>query len=138
GSVKSNIGHTLTAAGSAGLLKVLLALQERTLPPTANFSNPVPALADPDCPLHVFMKPEPWDRRQRGRRLTVQDGASNSIIPRTRIPKRVIPRLLHRSVIRGGRPVSDSAQRTRGDAAAAVIDADGRRGSHCRCTLERR
>jgi acyl transferase domain-containing protein len=32
GSVKSNVGHLLTAAGAAGLAKVLLALRHRTLP----------------------------------------------------------------------------------------------------------
>src|SRR6185436_2865795 len=42
GAVKANVGHTLTAAGAAGLLKVLLAFQARTLPPTANFSSPRP------------------------------------------------------------------------------------------------
>jgi Polyketide synthase modules and related proteins len=40
GSVKSNIGHLLTAAGAAALTKVLLAMQHATLPPTANFSSP--------------------------------------------------------------------------------------------------
>ena len=44
GSVKSNIGHALTAAGAAGLLKVLLALKEKVLPPTANFTAPGPNL----------------------------------------------------------------------------------------------
>ena len=39
GSVKSNIGHALTAAGAAGLLKVLLAFKNETLPPTANFER---------------------------------------------------------------------------------------------------
>ena len=42
GSVKSNIGHALTASGAAALLKVLLALRHRTLPPTANFAAPAP------------------------------------------------------------------------------------------------
>ena len=45
GSVKSNIGHTLTAAGAAGLLKVLLAFKNETLPPTANFARPGPSWA---------------------------------------------------------------------------------------------
>ena len=40
GSVKSNIGHLLTAAGAAALIKVLLALKHQILPPTANFSRP--------------------------------------------------------------------------------------------------
>ncbi|MEA2488833.1 MAG: polyketide synthase PksN, partial [Acidobacteriota bacterium] len=39
GSVKSNIGHCLTAAGIAGTLKVALALQHKQLPPTINFER---------------------------------------------------------------------------------------------------
>ena len=61
GSVKSNIGHTLTAAGSAGLLKVLLALRCRTLPPTANFATPAPGLATAPGPFRVLTEPQPWD-----------------------------------------------------------------------------
>lgn len=37
GSVKSNIGHCLTAAGIAGVLKLVLSLRHRQLPPTVNF-----------------------------------------------------------------------------------------------------
>jgi acyl transferase domain-containing protein len=44
GSVKANIGHTDTAAGAAGLIKVALALHHRELPPSINFSAP-----NPDC-----------------------------------------------------------------------------------------
>jgi acyl transferase domain-containing protein len=39
GSVKTNIGHTLTAAGVASVIKVLLALQQRQLPPSLNFTE---------------------------------------------------------------------------------------------------
>jgi len=39
GSVKSNIGHCLAAAGVAGAIKVLLALKHRQLPPTINFEG---------------------------------------------------------------------------------------------------
>ena len=39
GSVKSNVGHLLTAAGSAGLIKVLMAMRDNILPPTANFES---------------------------------------------------------------------------------------------------
>ena len=45
GSVKSNIGHLLTAAGGAALTKVLLAMRAGTLPPTANFNTPQPGMA---------------------------------------------------------------------------------------------
>ncbi len=63
GSVKSNIGHALTAAGAAGLLKVLLALKNTTLPPTANFERPAPSLGLDDSPFRVLTEPEPWRRR---------------------------------------------------------------------------
>lgn len=63
GSVKSMIGHLLTAAGAAGLIKVLLALQEERLPPSANFRRP-PAGFDPDrSPFRVQTRPTPWKRR---------------------------------------------------------------------------
>ncbi len=63
GSVKSNIGHTLTAAGSAGLLKVLLALQNETLPATANYDAPEPQLPFAESPFRVLGQSEPWPRR---------------------------------------------------------------------------
>ena len=65
GSVKSNVGHLLTAAAAAGLAKVLLALKAETLPPTANFETP----ADDDLltgPFRVLSKGEPWLRRSDG------------------------------------------------------------------------
>ncbi|MEV1175412.1 condensation domain-containing protein, partial [Nonomuraea sp. NPDC049784] len=44
GSVKSNIGHADAAAGMAGLIKTVLALKHRTLPPTVNFATPNPRI----------------------------------------------------------------------------------------------
>ena len=67
GSVKSNIGHALTAAGAAGLLKVLLALQEPTLPPTANFERSAPSLGLDESPFRVLTRAEPWPARAAGR-----------------------------------------------------------------------
>ncbi|MGE3805181.1 MAG: beta-ketoacyl synthase N-terminal-like domain-containing protein [Gemmataceae bacterium] len=63
GGVKSNIGHTLTAAGSAGLLKVLLAMRHETLPATANFRQPAPLLSAGPTPFRVLAASEPWPRR---------------------------------------------------------------------------
>ena len=60
GSVKSNIGHTLTAAGSAGLIKVLMAFQEETLPPEANFSVPAKGLTYDGGPFQVLSESRPW------------------------------------------------------------------------------
>ena len=63
GSVKSNVGHLLTGAGAAALLKALLALKAETLPPTANFSQPLPNLGMENSPFTVLAKGTPWKRR---------------------------------------------------------------------------
>ncbi|UFS70032.1 type I polyketide synthase [Geomonas sp. RF6] len=66
GSVKSNIGHLLTAAGAAALTKVLLAMGKETLPPTANFSVPPAAIALQESPFQVLKSERPWQRRNSG------------------------------------------------------------------------
>ena len=67
GGVKSNVGHLLTGAGAAGLMKVLLALKHQTLPPTANFIDPAEGLASPNSPFQVLDKAIPWERRRSAR-----------------------------------------------------------------------
>ncbi|MDD5658168.1 MAG: polyketide synthase, partial [Elusimicrobia bacterium] len=73
GSVKSNVGHMLTAAGAAGLMKVLLALERKTLPPNANFKRPAAALGLEASPFRVDARARPWERRdaQTPRRAAV-------------------------------------------------------------------
>jgi acyl transferase domain-containing protein/3-hydroxymyristoyl/3-hydroxydecanoyl-(acyl carrier protein) dehydratase len=63
GSVKSTVGHLLTAAGAAGLIKVLLALRDQVLPPTANFTQASPRLAFVGSPFRVLTERRPWQRR---------------------------------------------------------------------------
>ena len=64
--MKSNIGHALTAAGAAGLLKVLLALEHRILPPTANFNQASPRLGLDASPFRILKESEPWPTRKAG------------------------------------------------------------------------
>ncbi|MDT8443758.1 MAG: beta-ketoacyl synthase N-terminal-like domain-containing protein, partial [Desulfuromonadales bacterium] len=66
GSVKSNIGHLLTAAGSAALMKTLLAMKSRTLPPTANFSQPAKGIDLESSPFRILQQSKPWKSRNKG------------------------------------------------------------------------
>lgn len=63
GSVKANIGHLGPAAGMAALIKVCLAMRERTIPPTINVSTPNPRLALDTSPFYVATAPTPWTQQ---------------------------------------------------------------------------
>lgn len=61
GSVKSNIGHTSAAAGVAGVQKVLLCMNHRTLVPTLNFTTPNEHFEFEHSPLYVNTELKPWE-----------------------------------------------------------------------------
>ncbi|HEY2577794.1 MAG TPA: SDR family NAD(P)-dependent oxidoreductase [Streptosporangiaceae bacterium] len=69
GSVKGNIGHTTMAAGLAGLLKVLLALRHREVPPSANFTTVNPVIDFAGSPLRVNSDLRPWRPGASGTRI---------------------------------------------------------------------
>lgn len=60
GSVKTNIGHLDTAAGVAGLIKTVLALKHRLLPPSLNFERPNPKINFAESPFYVVTRPTTW------------------------------------------------------------------------------
>ena len=60
GSVKSNIGHLDAAAGVTGLIKTIMALKHRTLPPAINFESPNPQIDFAASPFHVNTRAMPW------------------------------------------------------------------------------
>ncbi|WP_033411517.1 type I polyketide synthase, partial [Nonomuraea coxensis] len=60
GSVKTNIGHLEGAAGIAGLLKVVLALKHRELPPSLHFTTPPAEIPLDDLRLDVVRTLRPW------------------------------------------------------------------------------
>jgi len=68
GSVKTNIGHTEGAAGMAGLLKCVLALQQEEIPPSLHLHEPNPTIPWDELPLDVPQKAAPWPRRAGGTR----------------------------------------------------------------------
>ncbi len=60
GSVKTNLGHAITAAGMAGLMKVLLSLQHRQIPPSLNHETPNPNIDFLTSPFFVNTSLRPW------------------------------------------------------------------------------
>lgn len=60
GSVKTNIGHLEGAAGVAGLVKVVLALQNKTIPPHIHFHEPNPYIPWDELPFTVPIQPTEW------------------------------------------------------------------------------
>ncbi len=62
GSVKTNVGHAEAAAGMASLLKVILALQNGTIPPQLHFNEPNPHIDWQSLPVKVVNEPTSWQR----------------------------------------------------------------------------
>ncbi|HKX32892.1 MAG TPA: amino acid adenylation domain-containing protein, partial [Blastocatellia bacterium] len=71
GSVKTNIGHLDAAAGIAGLIKTVLALQHQQIPPSLNYEHPNPGINFSDSPFYVNTKLSPWRAPDAPRRAGV-------------------------------------------------------------------
>ncbi|BDS11135.1 type I polyketide synthase [Aureispira anguillae] len=71
GTVKSQVGHTKAAAGAAGLLKAVLALHHKVLPPTINVDQPTEKVDLKDSPLYINTEARPWFNNNEPRRASV-------------------------------------------------------------------
>lgn len=71
GSVKTNIGHTESASGAAGLIKVVLSLQNEVLPQSLHFDNPSPHIPWDSLSVRVVNEALPWQTNGRPRRAGV-------------------------------------------------------------------
>jgi acyl transferase domain-containing protein/acyl carrier protein len=67
GSVKTNIGHAEAAAGVAGLIKAVLALEKEIIPAHLHFHTPNPRVAWNEIPIAVATSAMPWPRRDVSR-----------------------------------------------------------------------
>ncbi len=71
GSVKTNIGHLDAAAGIAGLIKTILALKHKQIPPTLHFEKPNPNIDFANSPFYVNDKLSDWNTDELPRRAGV-------------------------------------------------------------------
>ena len=91
GSVKTNIGHLDTAAGVAGVIKVILAMQHGELPPTLHFKAPNPLIDFASTPFVVNGTRRPWPERGHRRRAGVSSlgvGGTNAHVVLEEAPQR--------------------------------------------------
>jgi len=71
GSVKTNVGHLDTAAGITGLIKTVLALKHKLLPPSLHFEVPNPEIDFTNSPFYVNAKLWEWKADSTPRRAGV-------------------------------------------------------------------
>ncbi|MFD7134472.1 SDR family NAD(P)-dependent oxidoreductase [Streptomyces sp. NPDC059894] len=103
GSVKSQIGHTKAAAGTASLMKAALALREKVLPGTINVDEPNGSVEFTDAPFYVNTRTRPWvlDPARPARRAAVSamgfGGTNFHFVLEEHRPERTGQRVLHRT-----------------------------------------
>ncbi|WP_201756638.1 polyketide synthase [Corallococcus silvisoli] len=91
GSVKSNFGHLTAAAGVAGLLKTVLSLKHRELPPTLHFQTPNPKIDFPRSPFFVQTRRSAWPEGEGPLRAGVSSfgvGGTNAHVVVEEAPER--------------------------------------------------
>jgi len=71
GSVKTNIGHLDTAAGIAGFIKTVLAIEHQLIPPSLHFDSPNPKLDLDNSPFYVNTTLWEWKTNGYPRRAGV-------------------------------------------------------------------
>ncbi|UTY59427.1 SDR family NAD(P)-dependent oxidoreductase [Massilia sp. erpn] len=94
GSVKTNIGHLDAAAGVAGLIKAVLALKHRTLPPSLNFEQPNPQIDFSASPFYVNTQARSWAADGAPRRAGVSSfgmGGTNAHVVLEEAPRLAVP-----------------------------------------------
>jgi len=91
GSVKTNIGHTVMAAGAAGVIKTALALEREFIPASLHFNAPNPQIDFARSPFVVDGLATKWPRRAQPRRAGVSSfgvGGTNAHVVLEEAPAR--------------------------------------------------
>lgn len=71
GAVKSNMGHALHAAGVAGLIKILLSMEHKYIPPTLHCEKPHPRFQFEKSPFYPVLKGQKWTPHKGVRRAAI-------------------------------------------------------------------
>ena len=100
GSIKSNMGHLTAAAGVAGLIKTILAMNQGQIPPSLGYEIPNPAIDFTNSPFYVNQKLQDWnvDGLRRAGVSSFGVGGTNVHIVLEEYPEEKLP---HQS----GRPI---------------------------------
>ena len=92
GSLKSNVGHMVTAAGAAGLIKAALSMHAEAIPASLHYESPNPAIDFDASPFRVNDQLRPWPREATPRRAGVSSfgvGGTNAHVIIEEAPLRV-------------------------------------------------
>lgn len=99
GSVKTNVGHLDAAAGVTGLIKTVLALKHKTLPPSLHFTQPNPQIDFDRSAFYVNTLEQPWLLNGSARRAGVSSfgiGGTNVHMILEEAPEAVSSRAEHK------------------------------------------
>ncbi|MCP4375458.1 MAG: beta-ketoacyl synthase, partial [bacterium] len=108
GSVKANIGHLEGAAGIAGAIKAILALNHEAIPPQAHFQTPNPHISWDTLPITIPTGLTPWKRNQRARLAAINSfgfSGTNAHV------------ILEEAPIKDSQPSAVGSRQQKGDAA---------------------
>ena len=91
GTIKSNLGHLDAAAGVAGLIKTVLAIEHGEIPPSLHFKTPNPKLEIEGSPFRIAAERTPWGGNGAPRRAGVSSfgiGGTNAHVLLEEAPER--------------------------------------------------